>query len=392
MTKIQHKFLQNEGARGIILALHAAGEECRFVGGCVRDALFGLAVKDIDLATTALPEKVIEVLPLAGFQVIPVGIVHGVVLAVRDGHKYEIATLREDIHTDGRHAIVAFTRDWELDAQRRDFTINALSADVDGNVFDTTGGIADLRAHLVRFIGDAETRIREDYLRILRFYRIHARFGEGQDNREARQACRDNRTGLQQLSRERITEELIKLLSLPNPLSACRMMQEDKILSEVHPQLQNTALLENLLQREYRHQCELPWYARLLAWAGGNALPDDALILTRVVRMEIKTLTEIKDQDLQYALYHHGAERARAAMMLYASNAELENNMQKINAFVPVEFPLQAEDVLALGIAPGPRLGEILREVENWWLDGNCAADAAACKAYAETLAKVSMT
>lgn len=389
MTKIQSAFLEDEGARGIVMALRAAGEECRFIGGCVRDAFAGLPVKDVDLATTALPEKVMDILPVTGFQVIPVGVEHGVVLAHRDGHKYEIATLREDVQTDGRHAIVAFTRDWELDAQRRDFTINALSTDIEGTVFDYTGGIADLNAHRVRFIGDAAQRIREDYLRILRFYRFDARFGEG--DHAARNACREFRFGILQLSRERITEELIKLLSLPDPLRACAAMQEDHILDDILPQLNNLDALRQLIAREQQFSQQLPWYARLMAW-GGSVLSDDALVLTRAARMEMKLLYDMDVTDLRPVLYHHGADRARTAVMLKSDDADLKNHIQQVNDFVPKEFPFQAEDILALGIAPGPRLGEILREVEEWWLKGDCAADAAACKAYAETLARVSIT
>lgn len=385
MIANQLNFLQDDGARGIILALQAAGEECRAVGGCVRDALAGHAVKDIDLATTALPEKTMAVLSLAGFQTIPVGVAHGVVMAVRDGRKYEIATLREDVQTDGRHAVVAFTRDWGLDARRRDFTINAMSVDITGQVYDYLGGQDDLAAGRVQFIGDAMQRIREDYLRILRFYRFHAVFGKD-DGTAARAACRELRSGISQLSHERITEELIKLLSLPDPLSACRAMTDDQILLGVLPQLDDISALETLLQREAQYQMQLPWYVRFLAWHQGKMI-GDTLILTRMARAEMKLLHDMDISDLRPALHHHGKDHVMHAVLLRADDAALQTAIQQIRAFVPKEFPMAAEDILQLGVAPGPRLGEILRKTEVWWLSGDCQANREECKAYAETLA-----
>lgn len=381
----QLNFLQDDGVRGIILALQAAGEECRAVGGCVRDALAGHGVKDIDLATTALPEKSLEILSMAGFQTVPVGITHGVILAVRDGRRYEIATLREDVQSDGRHAVVAFTGDWELDARRRDFTINAMSADITGQIYDYLNGRDDLAAGRVKFIGDAGQRIREDYLRILRFYRFHAMFGKD-DGAAARAACREQRGGIQKLSHERITEELIKLLSLPDPLSACRAMTDDQILLGVLPQLNDIAALEKLLQREAQYQIQLPWYVRFLAWHRGQMV-GDPLILTRMARAEMKLLHDMNISNLRSALYHHGKDHVMHAALLRADDAALAAAIQQIHDFVPKEFPMAAEDILKLGVAPGPKLGEILRKTEEWWLQGGCAANQKECKSYAETLA-----
>ncbi len=392
MEKISAGFLQDEGAsalldgaRGVIAALHAVGEDVRFIGGCVRDAVLGLNSADIDLATTALPEKVMQVLPVTGFTVRDVGAAHGVVLAWRDGHKYEVATLREDVVTDGRHAVVAFTRDWELDARRRDFTINALSADADGKVYDYVGGLPDLRARRVRFIGEAATRVREDYLRILRFYRFHARFGDVWDT-DSRAACRDGCAGLLKISRERVTEELQKLLSLENPqekiLPAYAAMDEDQVFAEVVPQLNDIIALKKLLAREkiYGHQ---NWLLHLAAWGGLARHFDEAFldqfVFTRTGRADVKMFATLDYQKLNHALYHHGAAAVRAAVMLRADDAELPQLMAQIENFTPREFPLQAEDLLQMGVEPGPRLGEILREVEDWWLKGERIADKAAC-------------
>jgi poly(A) polymerase len=394
MQKIEANFLTDEGARGIITALQAAGEECRFVGGCVRDALVGLQVGDIDLATTALPEKVMEILPVTGFAVKPVGLAHGVVLAVRDGRSYEIATLREDIITDGRHAVVAYTRDWALDAQRRDFTMNALSADITGQLFDVANGAADLSIGRVRFIGNADARIKEDYLRIMRFYRFHAKFGRGDMDMVARTACRDNRIGMQQISRERMTEELQKLLLLQNPMPACVAMTEDKILSDIIPFLGDIAALAKLLSRAQQYNIELPWFARLFAWAGfARAFEEsqlDAFIFMRTARAEMKLWAGMDLQDLPAALYYSGVMRVGLAALLRASDDDLPDLMQQINAYKPTMFPMKAEDILGMGIAPGPRLGDILRETENWWVKGGMTADNRTCKNYAETLATVS--
>ena len=400
--KISAKFLQDTGARGIIAALRAAGDETRFVGGCVRDAIAdqdsllnvsasSLTV-DIDLATTALPEKVLEVLCMVGFTAKPLGARHGVIFAYRDGQKYEVATLREDVQADGRHAVVVFTHDWEVDARRRDFTVNALSADVNGNVFDYVGGIEDLQARRVRFIGDPTARVREDYLRILRYYRFHARFGADWDA-AARAACRENHAGLVQLSRERMTDELCKLLSLENPLAACVAMTEDKILADVVPELFDVVGLQALLEREkvYGRQ---NWHVRLAAWGGlarqYNEIFLDRFTFSRAAQTDLKTFCTLDYQRLGHALHHFGANAVRAAVMLRAEDATLPGVAAHIENYVCCDFPLQAEDVLQMGVVAGPRLGEILRAVEDWWLKNDRIPDIKACKVYAETLATVS--
>jgi len=396
MTKISANFLQDVGARSIIAALAAAGGETRFVGGCVRDAIVGLRAVDIDLATTLLPEKVLDVLTAAGFTARPLGAAHGVVSAWYSKKRYEIATLREDIATDGRHALVAYTQDWAVDARRRDFTINALSTDLNGQVYDYVGGLDDLRTQCVRFIGEASTRIHEDYLRILRYYRFHARFGTKWDA-VARGACRENRMGLAQLSRERITEELHKLLSIENPqekiLAACAAMHEDQIFLNIIPELKDILTLERLLAREKIYD-QQSWLLRLAAWGGQAPQFDerflDQFVFTRTDRADIKLFATLDFGKLNHALYYHGTNAVRAAVILRASDSDLSSLMQQIEFSTPHEFPLQAEDLLQMGVLPGPRLGEILRTVENWWLENNCLANADECRTYATTLAMVS--
>ena len=220
-------FLKRPVAARVMAAFAAADIEARFVGGCVRDALLGLVTgrTDLDVATPALPDRATKILEASGLKVKPTGIAFGTVTAILDGDPVEVTTLRRDLATDGRHATVSFGTSWEEDAQRRDFTINALSVGADGVLHDTTGGLADLEAGVVRFIGNPGARIREDYLRILRFFRFHARFGRGEADPEALGAIAALKSGLSQLSAERVWAELGKLLVLPQPLRGVLPMQ-----------------------------------------------------------------------------------------------------------------------------------------------------------------------
>jgi len=391
MIKIFASILQDKGARLIMSALEVAGE-ARFIGGCVRDAVLGQPSVDVDLATTLLPEKVLDLLRAAGLTARPLGAAHGVVLAWHNKQRYEIATLREDVATDGRHALVAYTQDWAIDARRRDFTINALSADLNGQVYDYIGGLEDLYAHQVQFIGEPTARIREDYLRILRYYRFHTRFGHDW-NISARAACRENRAGLSQLSRERVTEELRKLLSLGNPMPGCKAISEDEILADIIPKLRDIPALEKLLEREKVYGPQ-SWLVRLAAWGGqAKTFTEDFLdqfVFTRTDRADVKTSAILDFQVLNHAVYHYGAPAVRAAVMLRAADQELPEFMQQIDNFKIQEFPLRAESLLQMGVKPGPHLGEILRQTENWWLETNGLAGEAECRNYAAALATVS--
>src|SRR5215831_4330069 len=217
----------------VLRALAAGGAEARFVGGSVRDALLGQRIGDIDIATPAAPERVTELLEKAGIKVVPTGLDHGTVTAVVPPRHFEITTLRRDVETYGRRARVAFDADWAADAGRRDFTINAIFLAPDGTIHDPVGGLADLRARRVRFVGDPATRIAEDVLRLLRYYRFEARFGTGRGDSQARAACRAAAHLLPTLSGERVAQELFKLLETPDPTQALRMMQEDGVLAVV---------------------------------------------------------------------------------------------------------------------------------------------------------------
>ena len=230
--------------------LGALGGTARFVGGCVRDALLGRAIVDIDIATPLLPEEVMRRLEAAGIKAVPTGLDHGTVTAVAPPRRFEVTTLRRDVETDGRHARVAFTDDWAADASRRDFTMNALFLDAEGRVFDPMGGLPDLHAGRVRFVGDPATRIREDVLRILRFYRFQAHYGRGEADPPARADCRALAPLLPSLSGERVAAELLKLLAAPDPMPTLRLMAADGVLAMLLPEARRLARLAALIPLE----------------------------------------------------------------------------------------------------------------------------------------------
>src|SRR3954468_12175730 len=239
------------GMKKLLGALGTDAGETRYVGGCVRDTLLGLEVSDVDLATKLTPETVIDRLRKAGIKAVPTGIAHGTVTAVIGGAPVEVTTLRRDVATDGRRATIAFTGDWREDAPRRDFTINALTADpVSSALFDYFGGVADLEARRVRFIGAPLRRIAEDHLRILRFFRFHARFGGGEPDRAGIEACAERANDLMALSRERIADELLKLLALPDPAPTVALMIARGILKPVLPEIESADRLPGLVAAE----------------------------------------------------------------------------------------------------------------------------------------------
>ena len=236
--------------RRLLGALSAGGVEARFVGGSVRDALLGRPIGDIDIATPASPERVIELLEKTGIKVVPTGLTHGTITAIVPPRHFEITSLRRDVETYGRRARVAFDADWASDAARRDFTINAIFLALDGAIDDPVGGLADLRARRVRFVGDPATRIAEDVLRLLRYYRFEARFGTGAGDLEARAACRAAAHLLPTLSGERVAQELVRLLETPDPIAVLQMMQEDSVLEVVLPEARRLDRLRRLIEIE----------------------------------------------------------------------------------------------------------------------------------------------
>lgn len=364
------------GLRRIVATLGA--DAVRVVGGAVRDTLLGLPVTDIDIATPLLPDQVTQRLEAADIKVIPTGIVHGTVTAIASGDHHEITTLRRDVATDGRRATVAFADDWREDAARRDFTINALYADpLTGTVDDWFGGLADLRAGCVRFIGDAATRIAEDHLRILRFYRFAARFGRGALDADSHAAVVAARQSLKSLSRERIADELLKILSLPDPRVVVGQMAQDGIFAVLLPEMRGDfgAVLDRLLANEAAAGVPPASLRRLSA-----LLPADPGVAEQVasrLRLSKRQRTHLA------ALAAHRGDIARPARQLaHAVGTEAARDVHllantadgavaAVRAFdgwrVPL-LPLKGGDIVARGIAAGPEVARILKAVEAAWV------------------------
>jgi poly(A) polymerase len=369
--------------RAVIAAL---GEgNARFVGGVVRNALLGLDVSDIDIATPLAPDEVTRRLQAAGIKAVPTGIEHGTVTAVADGEPFEITTLRRDVETDGRRAVVAFSTDWAEDAQRRDFTMNALSAAPDGEVFDSVGGVADLRSGRLRFVGDASTRIREDYLRILRLFRFHAWYGKGEIDGEALQASATLKSGLQTLSAERVQKEMLRLLEADNPIPSLRAMAATGILSEVLPGPLNLARLERLVAIDMDNFFPSDAILRLAALGAGENLKlsnAQAERLEDLANAREKIVSYLSIKEVRRQLYLLGPKRFRDRVFLkWAEDMKVSNAMQwrallaMADAWQKPVFPLTGSNVMNAGVPHGPLVGRVLAEVEEWWIDSDFTDD-----------------
>ncbi|WP_188236546.1 CCA tRNA nucleotidyltransferase [Sphingopyxis sp. LK2115] len=365
---------ERPGLRRVVAALAADGGAVKVVGGAVRDTLLGLDVTDVDLATPLVPEEVTRRLEAAGIKVIPTGIAHGTVTAIASGDHHEITTLRRDVATDGRRATVAFAEEWRDDAARRDFTINALYADPDtGEVDDWFGGLADLAVGRVAFIGDPATRIAEDHLRILRFYRFAARFGRGDLDPESHAAVVAARQSLKSLSRERIADELTKLLALPDPRAIVAQMHGDGIFAVLLPELDTgfAATLDRLLANEAAAGIAPAPLRRLAA-----LLPADAAIAEQVAsRLRLST----RQRKHLAALGGHRHDVVRPARQLaHAIGIDAARDVHLLAGDpaalaaladwqVPA-LPLKGGDIVARGIAAGPEVARILKAVEAAWV------------------------
>ena len=370
----------------VLKLLNGGGEEARVVGGAVRNALLGIPVSDVDIATTALPEEVVKRAKAAGIKSVPTGIEHGTVTLVADGQPFEITTLREDTETFGRKAKVSFGRDWVGDAHRRDFTINALSAGLDAVVHDYVGGLEDLAARRVRFIGEPDQRIEEDYLRILRFFRFHAAFGAGEVDRDGYLACIRARAGLANLSAERMRMEMLKLLVAEGGAQALTAMADGGLLQMIIGGVSYGGTFAAMVAAEKALGLKADPMRRLAALA--VALPEDARRLTTRLRLsnnEAKALDSmghrwwrLAGMDEAHArrrLYRLGEERYRDRVLLAWARAgvgvdpapwiELARLPQR---FTPPKFPLRASDFIARGVAEGPALGHVLTLAEDAWL------------------------
>ena len=393
------------GTARVLQLLGADGEEARVVGGAVRNALLGLAPGDIDIATTALPDEVMRRARAAGIKSVPPGIDHGTVTLVIDGHPYEVTTLREDTETFGRKAKVAFGRDWVKDAERRDFTMNGLSVDATGVVHDHVGGIADARARRVRFIGDPDQRIAEDYLRILRFFRIHAAFGAGEPDRDGYLACIRGRAGLASLSAERVRTEMLKLLVAGGASAAVLAMAEGGLLQTLIGGVAYTGPLAAMITIERELGLAASSTRRLAALT--VAVTEDAKRLAvrmRLSNAETKALDSMghrwwrlatKDEaNARRLLYRLGAERYHDRVLLAWSRASGDIGSLRWRALAELpqrwtvpKFPLKAADFIARGLAEGPALGHVLTLAEDAWLAADFPLEEAALASIADQAA-----
>ncbi|HEX8535589.1 MAG TPA: CCA tRNA nucleotidyltransferase [Allosphingosinicella sp.] len=367
---------ERPGLRPLLAALEAAEGQTRFVGGCVRDTLLGISVSDVDLATRLQPEEVMTRLKRARIRVVPTGIAHGTVTAVLSDGPVEVTTLRRDVSTDGRRATIAYTEDWREDASRRDFTINALSADPEtGEIFDYFGGEADLEARRLRFIGDPLTRIAEDHLRILRFFRFHARFGQGEPDAAALGACIARANDLMALSRERIADELLKLLALPDPASTVALMVDRGIFAPVLPEFgaDGVVRLVELIRREQAAD-EAPEPVRRLA----ALLPPDPsaaaavaarLRLSKKVAKRLVSAAARADEqaaDPKELAYRLGMEGAIDRLLLGDDSAAAK--VALLRSWPIPRLPLTGGELIKLGLSPGPLVAATLQAIERDWI------------------------
>ena len=387
----------------LLHVLDRNGEEARIIGGAVRNALLGEPIGDIDVATTAIPAEVTRRTTAAGFKPIPTGIEHGTITIVVSGQPFEVTTLREDIETFGRHANVSFGRDWKADAERRDFTMNALSLSADGRVHDYVDGIKDLAARRVRFIGDPAKRIAEDYLRILRFFRFHAAYGHGAFDAQGFHACIVARAGLDQLSRERVRMELLKLLVTRHAVATLATMTEAGILVNVLGGVPHLASFANLTKLEPAAGVAADPVRRLGALGVVTAEDADRLMQRlRLTNAEHARLTSIADRwwrvsptgdhEARAMLYRLGTERFtdRALVAWSRSPANAVDDAWRALATLPARwvvpvFPLRAADFMKRGIAKGPGLGAALDAAETAWIAADFPHDRVSIETIAET-------
>ncbi len=357
------------GMPRLMRALGSARGETRFVGGCVRDTLLDLEVNDVDLATRLLPEQVIDRLEKAKIKAVPTGIALGTVTGVVCGRPVEVTTLRRDVATDGRRATIAYTEDWREDAARRDFTINALMADPsDGAIFDYFGGVADLERRRVRFIGDPLTRIAEDHLRILRFFRFHAKFGGAEPDKAALEACAARANDLMALSRERIADELLKLLALPDPRTTAALMIARGILAPVLPEIDSAERLGTLVAAEHAAGIEPEAIRRLAA-----LLPPDPetsaavaarLRLSKRLAKRLVAAAGARLEAPEVLAYEIGTDAALDRLLLHGRAGQ---ELRALQSWKRPRLPVSGGDLIAMGLEPGPIVAATMQAIEHEW-------------------------
>lgn len=401
-THLSAEWLDDQDFQALFDVVEANGANLRIVGGAVRDGLLGLPVDDIDLAIDKDPQWVMDLLEKNKFRVIPTGIDHGTVTVVIHKRPYQITTLRVDVQTFGRKAHVAFTEDWVQDAKRRDFTVNALYADRTGKIYDPVGGLEDLRQHRVRFIGDAELRIKEDYLRILRFFRFSARFGHEPYDQEGLDACRLYASHLPHLAKERVTEEFLKILDLSSLVYTLESLQDTGVLLYIlHPG--TWSVLKALVSLENERKIQAPAMVRLAALQPSVSEIKAHLRLSRAQESTLNFLTQehetvtldsFKSQAFRWgkqsvfdlALLQVAMQISEKKISQSEGNEFLRNIHANFEKWVVPTFPLSGKDVLAQGIKKGEEVGDLLRAVEKWWLSMDLEPNHNKCLAYLKIL------
>lgn len=390
----------------VLKALTANGALARFVGGCVRDALLKRDVHDVDIATTEPPESVLELLKKAGIHTVPTGIAHGTVTAVVNHKPFEITTLRRDVETYGRHAKVTYIDDWEEDAGRRDFTMNAVFCDADGTLYDPFDGVADLYGGRVRFVGNAKERIEEDVLRLLRFFRFYAEYGTADPDPDALAACRESAPLLPNLSGERVRAEVLRLLASNAAADVVRLMVEEGVLAHLLPEATNVDALAALVAHEKETLGGHP-IRRLAILLAVDREDADAvgevaarLKLSNVEKRRLMALVTspigmagLEDaKGVRRALYGFGAERVVDSTLLHWAQAgegfsePARAALAEAQSWQPVEFPVKGRDLQALGVPAGPEMGVLLESLQDWWIEGDFQATRAACLERAKEL------
>ncbi|WP_269930662.1 CCA tRNA nucleotidyltransferase [Aminobacter sp. HY435] len=389
-------WLDDKDLQKLLAALNADGEEARIAGGAVRNTLLGEAVADVDIATTNLPDDTVRRAEAAGFKAVPTGAEHGTITVVAAGKPYEVTTLRADVETDGRRAKVAFGRDWKADAERRDFTINALYALADGTVVDLVGGLADLESRTLRFIGHAESRIREDYLRILRFFRFFAWYGKGRPDAEGLKACARLKSGLEKLSAERIWAELRKLLSAPDPSRALLWMRQAGVLTAALPESEKWGI--DAIHALVRAENDLGWQPDPLLRLAAIVPPDDVRMKALGERLRLsnaeterlvqwaataKVEPSMTEGELAKRLYRGDVkgylDRLRLDLASARGRAEQDDKalieaggyfrlLVSAGKWQRPELPVRGGDIAELG-AEGAAIGTLLKALENDWID-----------------------
>ncbi|WP_431319962.1 CCA tRNA nucleotidyltransferase [Rhizobium sp. YTU87027] len=398
----------------VFTLLNADGGEGRVVGGAVRNSLMGLPVSDIDVATTLTPEQVIERAAGAGIKAVPTGVAHGTVTLVIDGKPFEVTTLRADVETDGRRAKVAFSSDWQTDAERRDLTINALYVDAKGDVIDLVGGLADIEKRNIRFIGDAATRVAEDYLRVLRFFRFFAYYGSGRPDANGLRACASARDKLKTLSAERVWSELRKLLGAGDPGRALLWMRQVGVLSEILPETEKWGIdtIPTLIGTEQ----VLGWRPDPLLRLAAIIPPDADRLEKMAIRLKLSNAEaawfkawakapvindELSSAAFARLLYRHGADgiltrlklalatargKAEGDMQEMARSARLSKLLELAQGWRKPQFPINGGDVLGAGVPAGKQVGETLSALEDFWVGEDFTPDRAALLARLNSL------